>query len=179
VNVGRAATAEPRSWLHVGLGNRPAGSPSRWPDQGHDDPPGVILGARLPSRPEPREKAAEFREQQDKLEQLAVDYFVAADSLDEIDAATEKEIAAVRARAEKQSADARAEAEAVMQKMLALGITRAEVASRLGVAVRDVKKVPAGDGGDTSPTGAAQPSEGDGESAEAPAEQREGEPSFA
>ena len=126
-----------------------------------------------------REKAAEFREQQDKLEQLAVDYFVAADSLDEIDAATEKEIVAVRARAEKQSADARAEAESVMQKMLALGITRAEVASRLGVAVRDVKKAPAGDGGETSPTGAAQPSEGEGESAEAPAEQREDEPSFA
>ena len=116
-----------------------------------------------------REKAAEFREQQDKLEQLAVDYFVAADSLDEIDAATEKEVAAVRARAEKRSADARAEAESVMQKMLALGITRAEVASRLGVAVRDVKKAPAENGGDTSPTGAAQPTEGEGESAEAAA----------
>jgi hypothetical protein len=87
-----------------------------------------------------RERAAEFREQQDRLEHLAVDYFVAADSLDEIAAATEKEVAAVRARAEKQSADARAEAESVMQKMLALGVTRAEVASRLGVAVRDIKK---------------------------------------
>jgi len=126
-----------------------------------------------------REKAAEFRQQQDKLEQLAVDYFVAADSLDEIDAATEKEVAAVRARAEKQSADARAEAEAVMQKMLALGITRAEVASRLGVALRDVKKAPAGNGGETSPTGAAQPIAGEGESAGATAEQREGEPSAA
>lgn len=126
-----------------------------------------------------REKAAEFRERQDKLEQLAVDYFVAADSLDEIDAATEKEIAAVRARAEKQSADARAEADAVMQKMLALGITRAEVASRLGVALRDVKKAPAGNGGETSSIEAAQPTEGEGKSAEVLAEQREGEPSFA
>ena len=126
-----------------------------------------------------REKAAEFRERQDKLEQLAVDYFVAADSLDEIDAATEKEIAAVRARAERQSADARAEADAVMQKMLALGITRAEVASRLGVALRDVKKAPAGNGGETSSTEAAQPTEDEGKSAEVPAEQREGEPSFA
>jgi len=126
-----------------------------------------------------REKAAEFRERQDKLEQLAVDYFVAADSLDEIDAATEKEIAAVRARAEKQSADARSEADAVMQRMLALGITRAEVASRLGVALRDVKKAPAGNGGETSSTEAAQPTEGEGKSAEVPAEQRESEPSFA
>jgi len=113
-----------------------------------------------------REKAAEFREQQDKLEQLAVDYFVAADSLDEIDAATEKEVAVVRARAERQSADARAAAESVMQKMLALGITRAEVASRLGVALRDVKKAPAGNGGENSHTEPTQPNEGDGEPAE-------------
>ena len=116
-----------------------------------------------------REKAAEFREQQDKLEQLAVDYFVAADSLDEIDAATEKEVAAVRARAEKRSADARAEAESVIQKMLALGITRAEVASRLGVAVRDVKKAPAESGGDTFPIEATQSTQSEGESAEAAA----------
>lgn len=107
-----------------------------------------------------REKAAEFRARQDKLEQLAVDYFVAADSLDEIDAAAEKEIAAVRARAEKQSADARASAEGVMQRMLALGITRAEVAERLGVSVRDVKKAPAGNAGADSPIEAAA-SEGD------------------
>ncbi len=98
-----------------------------------------------------REKAAEFRARQDKLEQLAVDYFVAADSLDEIDAAAEKEIAAVRARAEKQSAEARASAEDVMQRMLALGITRAEVAERLGVSVRDVKKAPTGNGRTASP----------------------------
>jgi hypothetical protein len=126
-----------------------------------------------------REKAAEFRQQQDKLEQLAVDYFVAADSLDEIDAATEKEVAAVRARAEKQSADARAEAESVMQKMLAHGITRAEVASRLGVAVRDVRKAPSGDGGETSRTRAAQPTEDEGKPSHAGAEQRESEPSLA
>lgn len=116
-----------------------------------------------------REKAAEFREQQDKLEQLAVDYFVAADSLDEIEVATEREVAAVRARAEKRSTDARTEAESVMQKMLALGITRAEVASRLGVALRDVKKAPAGNDGDTFPTEATQPTVGEGESAEAAA----------
>lgn len=108
-----------------------------------------------------RERAAEFRARQDKLEQLAVDYFVAADSLDEIDAAAEKEIAAVRARAEKQSAEARASADEVMQRMLALGITRAEVAERLGVSVRDVKKAPAGNAGADSPTGDAASSEDD------------------
>lgn len=112
-----------------------------------------------------RERAAEFRARQDKLEQLAVDYFVAAESLDEIDAAAEKEIAAVRARAEKQSAEARASAEDVMQRMLTLGITRAEVAERLGVSVRDVKKAPAGNAGADSPTGAAAASSEDDTSA--------------
>lgn len=107
-----------------------------------------------------REKAAEFRARQDKLEQLAVDYFVAADSLDEIDAAAEKEIAMVRARAEKQSADARGAAESVMHKMLALGISRAEVAERLGVSVRDVKKkAPTATAGAVSSSGPADPSE--------------------
>lgn len=87
-----------------------------------------------------RERAAKFCDEHDKLEQLAVDYFVATDSLEEMGSATEREIAAVRARAEKQSAKARSEAQSVAQKMLALGATRAEVAVRLGVAVRDIKK---------------------------------------
>ncbi|WIE56320.1 hypothetical protein [Curtobacterium sp. MCBD17_003] len=103
-----------------------------------------------------REKAAEFRARQDKLEQLAVDYFVAADTLDDIDEAMEKEIAAVRAFAEQQRSTARRNADDVMQKMLGLGITRAEVAERLGVSVRDVKKAPTERAGATSSSKAAQ-----------------------
>ena len=91
------------------------------------------------ARKRAREKAAEFRAQQDQLEQLAVDYFVAADSLDEIQEETERQIAALREKAEKQSESARHDADAVVQKMLGL-VNRTEVAARLGINVRDVKK---------------------------------------
>ena len=91
------------------------------------------------ARKRAREKAAEFRAQQDQLEQLAVDYFVAADSLDEIQEETERQIAALREKAEKQSESARRDADAVVQKMLGL-VNRIEVAARLGINVRDVKK---------------------------------------
>jgi hypothetical protein len=92
------------------------------------------------ARQRAREKAAQFRETQDKLEQLAVDYFVATDSIEDIDAAVEKEIAAARERGKKQSADATAKAAAVIAAMLDLGTPRSEIAGRLGIATRDVKK---------------------------------------
>ncbi|WP_104087930.1 hypothetical protein [Cryobacterium sp. N19] len=94
------------------------------------------------ARTRAREKAAEFRAQHDKLEQLATDYFVATDSLKEIEASAQKEIAAVRERTAKRSAAARATADAVIASMLALGTPRAEVADRLGIPTRDVKKLP-------------------------------------
>lgn len=91
------------------------------------------------ARKRAREKAGEFRAQQEQLEQLAVDYFVAAESLDEIQEETERQIAALREKAEKQSESAREDADTVVQKMLAL-VNRTEVAARLGINVRDVKK---------------------------------------
>ncbi|WP_104081136.1 hypothetical protein [Cryobacterium sp. Y11] len=96
------------------------------------------------ARTRAREKAAEFRAQQDKLEQLATDYFIATDSLEEIEASAQKEITAVRERAAKRSAAARANADAVIASMLALGTPRGEVADRLGIPTRDVKKLPVG-----------------------------------
>ena len=100
------------------------------------------------ARKRARDKAAEFRAQQDQLEQLAVEFFVAADSLDEIQDETERQIAALREKAEKQSESARSDADAVVQKMLAI-VNRTEVAARLGINVRDVKKTT------DSPTSAA------------------------
>jgi hypothetical protein len=94
------------------------------------------------ARTRAREKAAEFRAKQDKLEQLATDYFVATDSLEEIEASALKELSAVRERAAKRSAAARANADAVIASMLALGTPRGEVADRLGIPTRDVRKLP-------------------------------------
>ena len=94
------------------------------------------------ARSRAREKAAEFRAKEDKLEQLATNYFVATDSLDEIDATAQAEISAIQERAAQQSTAARTSAAAVIASMLELGTPKAEVAGRLGLALRDVKKTP-------------------------------------
>jgi hypothetical protein len=91
-----------------------------------------------------REKAAQFRELQDTLEQLATDYFVAVDSVDETNEETEREIAKLRERAEQQTQKARDEADQVIVRMVAAGASPAEVAARLGVTPREVKKATKG-----------------------------------
>jgi len=88
-----------------------------------------------------REKAAQFRELQDTLEQLATDYFVAIDSVEETNEEAEREIAKLRERAEKQSQKSRDEADRVIIRMIGAGASVGEVAERLGVQVRDVKRV--------------------------------------
>lgn len=95
------------------------------------------------ARKRAREKAAAFREKQDKLEQLAVDYFVATDGLESIQKDIDRELAAVRARGDKRLAASQAEADRVIADMLDLGAPRNEVADRLGIPTRDVKKTSA------------------------------------
>ncbi|GAA4687290.1 hypothetical protein [Frondihabitans cladoniiphilus] len=97
-------------------------------------------GKQTAARQRAREKAAEFREKQDKLEELATDYFVTADSIADIQASIDKEIDAVRKRGEKVTEEARAKAQAVIASMLDLGVPRNEVADRLGLTTREVKK---------------------------------------
>lgn len=92
------------------------------------------------ARARAREKAAEFRTRQDQLEQLATDYFVATGSLEEIHAAAHKEMMAVEERAAHQSAAVQAQAAAAIEAMLILGAPRTEIAQRLGIPVREVKK---------------------------------------
>jgi len=98
------------------------------------------------ARTRAREKAAEFRQKHDTLEQLATDYFVAMDSAEDIEAVAQKEIAAIRERAEKNRTAARAKATAVIASMLELGTPRSEVADRLGIPTRDVKTLTASSG---------------------------------
>ncbi|GAA4682420.1 hypothetical protein [Frondihabitans cladoniiphilus] len=92
------------------------------------------------ARKRAREKAAAFREKQDKLEQLAVDYFVATDGLESIEREIEQELAAVRSRGAERLAQSRSEADRVIVAMLAQGVTRSEVADRLGIPTKNVKK---------------------------------------
>ena len=87
-----------------------------------------------------REMAAQFRELQDKLEQLAADYFVAIDSVDATNDETEREIARLRERAEQQTRKARDDAERVVARMLDAGASPVEVAARLGITAREARK---------------------------------------
>jgi hypothetical protein len=111
------------------------------------------------ARKRAREKAAAFREKQDTLEQLAVDYFVATDNLETIEQEIQQELAAVRARGDKRVAESKAEADRVISSMLELGVTRNEVADRLGITTREVKK-PAPKPAATEPSEMAAAGEG-------------------
>ena len=87
-----------------------------------------------------REKSAQFREREDKLESLAVDYFTYLEQIDEANELAEKEISRIRAQADKNAADRRSSAARIIDAMLTQGASRAEVAGRLGIATRDVKR---------------------------------------
>lgn len=87
-----------------------------------------------------REKAAEFRAREDKLEALAVEFFMAHAAVETIDAERDKAIQALRDRADRDAASARAKADTAMEGMLAEGVSRSEVAARLGIPVRAVPK---------------------------------------
>lgn len=125
-----------------------------------------------------REKAAQFRELQDTLEQLATDYFVSIDSVDETNDETEREIAKLRERAEKQTQKARVDAARTIVSMVKAGAKPDEVAARLGLTVREVKKVTKDAGAQPSGGTAALPSGGD-ERSEEPGKQSNDQGSFA
>lgn len=118
-----------------------------------------------------REKAAQFRELQDKLEQLATDYFVFNDSVDETNVEAEREIAKLRERAEKQTMKARDDAARVIVRMVDAGAKPDEVASRLGLTVREVRRAIKEAAGPTSESTSA-PSAMDSEQSEEPGGRR-------
>ncbi|NQX25676.1 hypothetical protein [Curtobacterium sp. VKM Ac-2852] len=96
--------------------------------------------ARKAARERAAKRAAEFRRRQDQLEELAVEYFVASDAVDAIEVAAEQEVAKIRARAAERVVGEREKATSVIARMLATGVTRHEVAARIGVAVRQVPR---------------------------------------
>lgn len=96
--------------------------------------------ARKAAREQAAQRAAEFRRRQEQLEELAVEYFVAVDAVAGIEAAAEERIAVIRAETEQQVEASRAEAADIIGQMLDTKVTRDEVAERLGLPVREVKR---------------------------------------
>lgn len=108
-----------------------------------------------------RERATEFRAREDKLETLAVGFFVAHAAVEAVDAQLDRDVAALRERADTDAANARAEADAAVLAMLALGVSRAEVASRLGIPTRAVPKPSRPNANDTQSQAEHEPDHGD------------------
>ncbi|WP_420367158.1 hypothetical protein [Curtobacterium sp. L1-20] len=101
---------------------------------------GKQAAARKAARERAVERAAEFRRRQGQLEELAAEYFVAADAVDGINQDAEERIQQIRDEAAAAIAEAEERAREIIGRMLDTKVTRDEVAERLGIPVREVKR---------------------------------------
>lgn len=101
---------------------------------------GKQAAARKAARERAVEQAAQFRRRQEQLEELAAEYFVAADAVDGINEDAEARIQQIRDEAAAAVAEAEEQARAIIGRMLDTKVTRDEVAERLGISVREVKR---------------------------------------
>jgi hypothetical protein len=92
------------------------------------------------ARDRAREKAAQFRQREDTLESLAVDYFTSIEQVEKVNAAAEKEIARIREQAARNIAQREKSAAVAVVAMLSTGASRAEVSARLGLTVKEVRR---------------------------------------
>lgn len=101
---------------------------------------GKQAAARKAARERAVERAAEFRRRQEQLEELAAEYFVAADAVDGINEDAEARIQKIRDEQASAIADAEDRSREIIARMLDTKVTRDEVAERLGIPVREVKR---------------------------------------
>ena len=92
------------------------------------------------ARERARAGAAAFREREQKLEDLAVGYFSAADQVEKIFEVRDREITAATSKAEKAAAASLDEADKSIREMLALGVSASEVRDRLGCTQADIRR---------------------------------------
>lgn len=118
---------------------------------------GKQAAARKAARERAVERAAEFRRRQEQLEELAAEYFVAADAVDGINEDAEARIQKISDEAAAAIADAEQQAQEIIGRMLDTKVTRDEVAERLGLSVREVKrpKTKSAPAAEEAPTGDA------------------------
>jgi len=101
---------------------------------------GKQAAARKAARERAVERAAEFRRRQEQLEELAAEYFVAADAVDGINEDAEARIQKIRDEQAAAITEAEEQSQAIIERMLDTKVSRDEVAERLGIPVRDVKR---------------------------------------
>jgi len=101
---------------------------------------GKQAAARKAARERAAERAAEFRRRQEQLEELAAEYFVTADAVDGINEDAEARIQKIRDEAATAVLEAEERAQTIIARMLDTKVSRDEVAERLGIPVREVKR---------------------------------------
>lgn len=95
--------------------------------------------SQVDARRRARERAAQFRERENTLEQLAAEYIVNADRVEQIEEKLAEEIAALQARADRETAQARDESAQIIRRMSELGVAKTEISARLDVPSRTVR----------------------------------------
>ncbi|MFJ8896595.1 hypothetical protein ACIRCZ_18580 [Leifsonia sp. NPDC102414] len=98
---------------------------------------------QVSARERARTKAAEYRQRENRLEALAVEYFTAADLMEKVYAQRDREVEAAEAKAERTAADAVAASDQVVRTMLDAGVQRGEVIDRLGCTPADMRRATA------------------------------------
>ena len=93
------------------------------------------------ARARARTMAAAFREREDRLEELAVQYFTSADEVERVLAVRDREVEQAEQRAQRGVEVARAAGDLAILGMLDQGTSRSEVASRLGCSSVEVRRV--------------------------------------
>lgn len=95
--------------------------------------------SQVDARRRARERAAQFREREDTLEQLAAEYIVNTDRVEQIEEKLADEIAALQARADRETAQARDNSAQIIRRMSELGVAKTEIGARLDVPARTVR----------------------------------------
>jgi predicted phage gp36 major capsid-like protein len=93
----------------------------------------------LAAREKARARAEEMTRRNEELIELAAEFFVQDDRINEIDEDAEKKIADLRAQTEKRKTAARREAASIAQRMMATGESKKSVAERLGLSAAELR----------------------------------------
>lgn len=103
----------------------------------------VNVTRAVSARQRAREASLKFYEREKAREQVQLRYFQSMEAAERVYAQRDRELEAVRARAEQAASTALAEADSAIVALLELRVTRSEIQERLGCSASDVRRAEA------------------------------------
>jgi hypothetical protein len=100
----------------------------------------VNAAKAVSARQRAREASVKFYEREKEREQVQLRYFQAMESVERVYAQRDREIDAVRARAELAAGTAVVDADAAIVALLELRVSRSEIQERLGCSAGDIRR---------------------------------------